>query len=267
MDASTPPPFDGYSIEDEEDSVLQHEPSVTQPHSDTQSDAPLGPDSESETEAPVNDDIPKEEERESVTVTDENIEEKGDEPDQIVCSCDTESAETEVAETDVRFESLEKKVDSLTATIEMLSSGLEENFARATQKAELFDRMYSEMAKYKDDLYAKLLKPFILETVVILEDYRRSLERLDTLTLDQIRKVLKNIPADLEELLENNGVDVLISEGENPLFDRKLHQVVRIVETDNPELDGKIAKKLRPGYAWNGTILRQEKVELYKLKK
>ncbi len=165
------------------------------------------------------------------------------------------------------FDSLEGKIDRLTESVDNFTAGLDEKFARATQTAELFDRMYSEMAKYKDDLYAKLLKPFILEAVTILEDYRKTLDRLDSLTLDQIKKTLRNIPADMEDLLENNGVDILISEGENPPYDRKLHQVIRTVETDNPELDGKIAKKLRPGYAWNGTILRQEKVEVYKLKK
>lgn len=262
MNASTPPPFDGYRLKDEkEDFVLQPAQSSPQSHSDILSDAQQEPISESEPTAPVYDNIP-EEESETPTATDETIENNSVDPIQTDCSSETESCGT-----DARIESLEKKIESLTAAVETLSAGLDENFKYATQKEELFDRMYSEMAKYKDDLYAKLLKPFILETITILDDYRRTLERLDTLTPEQLHKSIRNIPADLEDLLENNGVDILISEGENPLFDRKLHQVVRTVETDNPELDGRIAKLLRPGYAWNGTILRQEKVELYKLKK
>ncbi len=257
-----PPPFNSYRIEDEEeDFVLQPAQSSPQTHSDKQSETQQESSSESEQIESVYDNIP-EEEPETLTSTDEIIEENSEDSLQTNCSSETENCDS-----DTRINSLEKKIDSLTEAVETLSAGLNENFKYATQKEELFDRMYSEMAKYKDDLYAKLLKPFILETITILEDYRRTLERLDTLTQEQLHKAIKNIPSDLEDLLENNGVDVLISEGENPLFDRKLHQVIRTVETDNPELDGKIAKKLRPGYAWNGTILRQEKVELYKLKK
>ncbi|MDE5877249.1 MAG: nucleotide exchange factor GrpE [Muribaculaceae bacterium] len=263
MNAPTPPPFDGYRIEDEEeDFVLQPAQSSSQPNSDTHSDVQQEPDSESEQATTVYDDIPKEE-PETLTFTAETLKENSEE-DSLQTNC---SSETESYGIDSKIESLEKKIDSLAAAVETLSSGLEENFKYATQKEELFDKMYSEMAKYKDDLYAKLLKPFVLETISILDDYRRTLERIDKLTPEQLHKALRNIPADLENLLENNGVDVLISEEENPVFDRKLHQVIRTVETDNPKLDGKVAKKIRPGYAWNGTILRQEKVELYKLKK
>ena len=257
MNDSLPPPFNSYRTEEEEDFVLQSAQSSTVPPSTTKSDTQEESDSESDQRLHVYDNIPLV----------EDIEEKCEEASQTVCSCENEIPGTENSEADVRIDALEKKIESLTAAVETLSTGLNENFKYAAQKAELFDRMYSEMAKYKDDLYAKLLKPFILETITILDDYRKALERLDKLTPEQLHKVIRNIPADLEDLLENNGVDVLISEGENPLFDRKLHQVVRTVETDDPELDGRIAKKLRPGYAWNGTILRQEKAELYKLKK
>lgn len=245
MNTPTPPPFDNYQIE-EEDFVLQ----PAQPSPQTEDNVSPEPE-----EKPVSD-------PEQPLIENDIIPQQQEEPEK------EENPETSViAEETGKMESLEKKIESLSSIIETLNNNLEENFRQATNKAELFDRMYSEMARYKDDLYAKLLKPFILETVTILEDYRRTLERLDNLTPEQTRNALKNIPADLEDLLENNGVDVLISEEENPPYDRKLHQVVRTVETDNPELDGKIAKKLRPGYAWNGIMLRQEKVEIYKLKK
>lgn len=173
-----------------------------------------------------------------------------------------------VAEDPGNFTSgINDRIDNLTEAIDNLTSGLNERFAKAMHSTELFDKMYAEMATYKDDLYAKLLKPFILESITILEDYRRTLERIDTLTLEQIRKALKNIPADIEDLLENNGVDIIVTDGENQPYDRKLHQIIRTVETDNPALDGRIARNLRPGYAWNGSIIRQEKVEVYKLKK
>lgn len=185
----------------------------------------------------------------------------------------TEQIEVEIPQNPVEEQpseatsEIKERIDNLTSAIDNLTSGLNERFAKATHSTELFDKMYSEMASYKDDLYAKLLKPFILEAITILEDYRRTLDRIDTLTLDQIRKTLKNIPADIEDLLENNGVDILISDGENQPYDRKVHQIIRTVETEDPELDGRIAKNLRPGYAWNGSIIRQEKVEVYKLKK
>ncbi|MDE6443813.1 MAG: nucleotide exchange factor GrpE [Muribaculaceae bacterium] len=249
MNTPTPPPFDNYRIE-EDDFVLQPPQSplpddVVTPEKSDEEPISAEPHSVAET-----DDLHPDECKAEDATQDEGL--KTDNPE---------------IEDDGRLVSIEKKIESLTNVIENMTNELEENFRQATNKAELFDRMYAEMAKYKDDLYAKLLKPFILETITILEDYRRTLERLDSLTPEQTRNALKNIPADLEDLLGNNGVDILVSEEDNPLYDRKLHQIVRTVETDNPELDGKIAKRLRPGYAWNGITLRQEKVEVYKLKK
>lgn len=158
---------------------------------------------------------------------------------------------------------LSASVEAIGSRLEAIGSALDRRITEAAVRNELFDKLYADMEKYRNDIYAKLLKPFVLEAISILEDYRRVVGRIDDLTPEQLAKYLRNIPDDIETLLENNGVDLYTEKDDT--FNRRTQQVVKTVPTDDPALDGKVASRLKPGYEWNGTLLRQEKVELYKL--
>ena len=158
---------------------------------------------------------------------------------------------------------LAASVGELGARLEAIGAGLEKRISEAAVRNELFDKLYADMEKYRNDIYAKLLKPFVLEAISILEDYRKVVGRIDTLTPEQLAKYLRNIPEDIVTLLENNGVDLYTEKDD--AFNRRTQQIIKTIPTDDPALDGKVATRVKPGYEWNGTLLRQEKVEIYKL--
>ena len=145
---------------------------------------------------------------------------------------------------------------------------LEEKFdkkiAEDTHKNSLFDKMYEELASYKKDLYAKLVGPFVNETISLLDDYERLIERIDTIDYEKLKKYVMGIPDDLESILDNNGVERYTDDTEK--FNPKTQRVVKTIPTGNLELENVIAERTRKGYRWNGVMLKPEMVKIYKYK-
>ena len=144
-----------------------------------------------------------------------------------------------------------------------LNNKFEQKIAVDAHKNELFDKMYAELSVYKKDIYAKLLLPFINETVLLIEDYKRLLSRIDENTpSNKILDYLSNVPNDLEELLENNGVECFNDESEH--FNPKTQRALGVVKTEETAQDNTIAERVRKGYWWQGKIIRPEGVKVYK---
>lgn len=157
---------------------------------------------------------------------------------------------------------------ALLSALQNSLSKLEEKFdkkiAEDTHKNSLFDKMYEELASYKKDLYAKLVGPFVNETISLLDDYERLIERIDTIDYEKLKKYVMGIPDDLESILDNNGVERYTDDTEK--FNPKTQRVVKTIPTGNMELENVIAERTRKGYRWNGVMLKPEMVKIYKYK-
>lgn len=145
-----------------------------------------------------------------------------------------------------------------------LDEKFDKKIAEDTHKNTLFDKMYEELASYKKDLYAKLVGPFINETISLLDDYERLIERIDTVDHDKLKKYVIGIPDDLESILDNNGVERYSDDTEK--FNPKTQRVIKTIPTGNIELENVIAERTRKGYRWNGVMLKPEMVKIYKYK-
>lgn len=159
------------------------------------------------------------------------------------------------ATTAVNLTGIQEKLDELTQMFE-------QKIAQDTHKAQLFDKMYAELQSYRADIYAKLLKPFILSTITVIDDTNGFIARLGENDSAKAEAYLRGIPDDLADILDQNGVDIYQDDTE--VFNPRTQKAMKNVPTDDPELNKHIAKCLRPGYRWNGTILKPELVQIYK---
>lgn len=150
---------------------------------------------------------------------------------------------------------IKDKLDELTRIFER-------KIENDTHKAALFDKMYDELQSYKADIYAKILKPFVLSTITLIDDTNAFLGKLEENDSRKAEKYLRGIPDDLLDILELNGVETYEEEGET--FNPRTQKAMKSVVTDNPDLNKHIAKRLRPGYRWNGSILKPELVQICK---
>lgn len=157
-----------------------------------------------------------------------------------------------------------ERIDCLSQQNELLQKKFDGKIAEDEHKAQLFDKMYNELQSYKTDLYAKILKPFILSTITLLDDTNTFIGKLGENESALAEKFLRTMPDDLIDILESNGV--VLYEDDVDKFNPRTQRVVKQVPTDNPDLDNFIVKRIRKGYSWNGVNLKPELVWIYKFK-
>ena len=83
---------------------------------------------------------------------------------------------------------------------------------------------------------------------------------------DSENKLLESfLDSQIEEIiaiLEHAGVQILKENGD---FDKSMQRVVKTTETSAPELKNKVAETFRPGFLYDGTVLREQEVVVYVL--
>ncbi len=130
----------------------------------------------------------------------------------------------------------------------------------------LFDSMHEEMVKYRDDfLRESLQKPFIRDLIVLFDDLSKLSTQLGRAEADgaaagiigQWHANLENAIHSLLEVLRRLEV-TLIEPGEK--VDRTLHRVMSFEPADFKEEDGSIVLRLKRGFLWRESVLRQEEV-------
>lgn len=157
-----------------------------------------------------------------------------------------------------------ERIENLSQQSELLLKKFESKIAEDVHKAQLFDKMYNELQSYKTDLYAKILKPFILSAITLLDDTNTFIGKLGENESALAEKYLRTMPDDLIDILESNGV--VLYEDDVDKFNPRTQRVVKQVPTDNPDLDNSIVKRIRKGYSWNYVNLKPELVWIYKFK-
>lgn len=164
----------------------------------------------------------------------------------------TENSCPEIADISARLDALNEKFDARIAYDEY--------------KNALFDKMYGELATYKTDIYAKLLKPLILSVASMLDEASAFIERAKSEEPDpqKMKKYISNLAMDLEEMLEVNGVELY--EDPSEIFNPSTQRVVGQEITHLEYQDNQVCQRCRRGYRWNGVILRPEMVKIYKYK-
>ena len=206
------------------------------------------------------------EEGENFSSEKESVSDKGSEAEMDFMTEDEGSTLAEENEQSLQEgqESVEGMLGEMKNILDALSRKFDEKIAIDAHKAELFNRMYDELAAYKKDLYSKIMKPFIMETISLLDDYERIIERMDTFDEEKLKKYIQGVPDDLQNLLSNNGVERFEDDSEK--FNPKTQRAVRTEQTEDSALDNTIAERIRQGYYWNGIILKPEMVKIYKFK-
>ena len=74
-------------------------------------------------------------------------------------------------------------------------------------------------------------------------------------------EILEDIPTELEEIFFRQGVQAFALDSE--AFDPARQQVLKKIETDDKSKARQVAASLRPGYEWEGRVIRREMVAVY----
>lgn len=163
---------------------------------------------------------------------------------------------------------LEKMDDQLSTAVQLLTElgeQFKDRLSYDAKQEKIVDNMHAELQNYRNDMYAMLLKPLLVDIIEVVDNIRKA--GLAFAEQGEAEKkastIITDFILDLHNVLDSYGVEVYKTmPGENyiPIQQR----IVSVVVTNQPELNSKIAESLGFGYRYKGKVIWAEKVKTYK---
>ncbi len=157
-------------------------------------------------------------------------------------------------------------LDTIKKQIENLAHAFESKIKYDRHKEKIIDDLHHALQEYRQGILKKYLQRIFIDIIKIVDD----IKKFTAYYQDQpehnaisrkLLQYLESIASDLEDLFSWEGVVPFTCEGDQ--LDPARQRVVSRIETEDPEKDKKIADRLRPGYEWDGRVIRPEMVAIY----
>lgn len=164
-----------------------------------------------------------------------------------------------------QLEQLSQAQQQLTERMDALNELFSQRILYAAHEEKIVDQMHRELQKYKEDLYAQLLRPILLDIIEV----RDSILRMAATYLAKPEgeqsipnKTFADYSYDLQDILEKNNVEIYRGTA-GDTFAPLRQRVIKKVATADESLHGKVAESLSGGYSYGGKILSPEKISVY----
>ncbi|RKU29338.1 nucleotide exchange factor GrpE [Candidatus Poribacteria bacterium] len=162
----------------------------------------------------------------------------------------------------------------ITQSLAVLLELFEKHISGNQNQVQMFDKMYTEMKDYKESFLLEVLHKPVIHNLIQLYDSFVSLESQLTNLIDensdntlsnelgQYSRNLQNFRFELEEVLYR--IDVTPYKDSPDTLDRQLHKTRKVISTDDPNLDQKVAEVHKIGFYWREKVFRPEDVTIYR---
>lgn len=156
--------------------------------------------------------------------------------------------------------------DAILKKLDALEESFHSRFKHDEHKNKIIDKLHGDLQDYKNDFLKKYLNTMVMDVIQLIDNHRKLVSYYDTDNPSEndpvkLLGLLKSVPTDLEDLFFRHGVRPFTCEGEE--FDPTKQRVLKVLNTNDKEKDKKVAESLRPGYEWDGKVIRPEMVAAY----
>ncbi len=184
------------------------------------------------------------------------------EPDQ-----ETEDAEKHI-EKNIPDEALSapSPFDEIKDQLSGLSQAFDNKLKYDEHKNKIINDLHQSLQEYREGLVKKYLLRIITDMIKIIDDMRKfashySAERSLDQSPEKLLEYIKDLASDLEDLVSWEGV-IPFTCKEN-MVNPSRQRILNKIETNDPAKDKTVAERLRPGYEWDGKVIRPEMVSAY----
>lgn len=160
---------------------------------------------------------------------------------------------------------IEKLCEQLSSQMSSMEHLFSKRIMHAEYEDKIIDQMHAELQRYKEDMYAQLVRPILLDIIEV----RDSILRISSTYMkkpegeqDIPNKTFADYSYDLQDILEKNNVEIYNSNSGDDFTPIK-QRVVKKEVTHDESLHGKIAESLSNGYSYTGRVISAEKVSVY----
>lgn len=180
-----------------------------------------------------------------------------------------QTEEQDVEKTNDNLGVISDNLQELSNKVDQMNQLFIQKIAHTTHEEKIVDQMHTELQKYKQDLYAQLIRPILLDIIEMRDSILRMSAGFASRPEGEQNVPLKTFSDyayDVQDILEKNNITIYNSkEGDD--FSPIKQKAIKKVTTPVLELHGKIAESLSSGYDYLGKPISPEKVVVYVYKK
>ncbi len=157
----------------------------------------------------------------------------------------------------------ELTLDALAEEVGGLRETLEQIARRDEIQKQAFDALYEELRQYKEDFVFQAEKPLLLDLLLFYDSlnwFQQSLLKQE-MGPDVIADSFQYLVDEFLELLYRR--DVLPQESRSR-YDRRVQKAVKVLSTDEIELDYHVVEVVKRGFSRAGRPFRPEEVVIYR---
>ncbi|MCU0599526.1 MAG: nucleotide exchange factor GrpE [Desulfobacterales bacterium] len=157
-------------------------------------------------------------------------------------------------------------LDEIKLQLNSLSKAFETKLKYDDHKNKIIDELHQSLQEYRQGLVQKYVQKIFTDVLKVVDDIRKfsahySSNRNADDTMDKFLTFLESTASDLEDLFLWEGISPFSCEGN--LLDPARQRILNKFPTDDPAKDKIIAERVRPGYEYNGKIVRPEMVSVF----
>jgi molecular chaperone GrpE len=171
------------------------------------------------------------------------------------------------------FEEEQKPADEILAHMRQLTEemrGLRRDFDTKVKydesKERLINTLHKELQNYREGFHFNILHATLIDLISMYDDLEKILEdfkKRENGLSQEMQRNLISFQQSIEDTLRRNEVEAFQAEGETLVAGKQ--RILKVIDTDNPEQDRYIARRVRKGFEYAGQIiLRPEIVEIYR---
>lgn len=169
------------------------------------------------------------------------------------------------AETDATGEMF-AAIQGIERQLEGLANAFESKIKYDEHKNKVIDGLHQSLQEYRDGLLKKYLQRIFTDVIKIVDDVRKLTAHYQNQPYSEennakLLQYLEDMAQELEDMFSWEGVVAFNTQSD--VLEPTRQRVVSKIETDDPLKDKMIAQRLRPGYEWDGKVIRPEIVSIY----
>jgi molecular chaperone GrpE (heat shock protein) len=157
-------------------------------------------------------------------------------------------------------------LEAIKLQMEELAQAFDTKLKYDEHKNKIIDDLHQSLQQHREGLLKKYLHRIVMDVIKVVDDMRKLTAHYNQQphseeTSVKLLKYIEHIAGDLEDMFSWEGVVPFTCDGD--AIDPARQRVLNKIKTDDPEKDKTIAERLRPGYEWDGKIIRPEMVSVY----
>lgn len=157
--------------------------------------------------------------------------------------------------------------ESFREALDRLTRLFENKIQTDAHKEKLFDNMHRELIAFRNGVNSKPLVSMAIDIITLIDGIDKMYKTLcakedEGQRLKAAMTMLMDNRQELEDILYRASFEPYSCPGDT--VDTKRQRIVAYEKTDDPDKVNRIAERLGDGYEYEGTIIRPERIKIYK---